>query len=500
MASEEWWCQKCFQPLNLSFEEDSRDIWNKLSTRVNSKKTLLPPGAPSSVLPFEDVTVWKSESDDDEHWEDNGCFMEIPAIQESTMNLGSVFRVASEISSVCHPLCTKCVNEVEKQLLAAQEDSKRQREGLKVLCSSLMSPSENGLTTPRPSNVLIANVKSLKATKSEAKGPSLKRKTIMLDSLVTNHVRQTSPSSPPPVHASTLASTAEDLTSETEEPASATPASGEDDIDPLFGGQLPRLPKLHRDPLEEYAELSASELGQEAQNMLFEIEAYDNRIETLKKEKAALEEQDAEVKQQETQLVLETNSFASDAQAFSATDEALQDRVNRTTVHLERLGKANVYNDAFHIWFNGHFATINGLHLGRLKSNPIEWMEINSAWGQCALLLLRLSEKFNIRFRSFKPFYRGSFSSMIRVGTSPPQHLQLYGAGRKMDGGMHAFLVSMKEVADHATQVDSHFKLKYEIEDDKVGGISIKYGNLESWTKACKSVATNLKQLLSHLT
>ena len=62
------------------------------------------------------------------------------------------------------------------------------------------------------------------------------------------------------VHASTLASTAEDLTSETEEPASATPASGEDDIDPLFGGQLPRLPKLHRDPLEEYAELSASEV------------------------------------------------------------------------------------------------------------------------------------------------------------------------------------------------------------------------------------------------
>ena len=87
-------------------------------------------------------------------------------------------------------------------------------------------------------------------------------------------------------------------------------------------------------------EVNCVQLGQEAQNMLFEIEAYDNRIETLKKEKAALEEQDAEVKQQETQwedcndfispsrLVLETNSFASDAQAFSATDEALQDRVS----------------------------------------------------------------------------------------------------------------------------------------------------------------------------
>ena len=28
--------------------------------------------------------------------------------------------------------------------------------------------------------------------------------------------------------------------------------------------------------------------------------------------------------------------------------------------HLEKLKKTNVFNDAFHIWHDGHFGTING--------------------------------------------------------------------------------------------------------------------------------------------
>jgi hypothetical protein len=52
----------------------------------------------------------------------------------------------------------------------------------------------------------------------------------------------------------------------------------------------------------------------------------------------------------------------------------------------------NVFNATFHIWHVGHFATINGFRLGRLPSVPVEWTEINAAWGQTALLLTCLAK------------------------------------------------------------------------------------------------------------
>ncbi len=54
---------------------------------------------------------------------------------------------------------------------------------------------------------------------------------------------------------------------------------------------------------------------------------------------------------------------------------------------LESLTKGNVLVDAFQITHDGPFGTINGLRLGRLASQHVEWSEINAAMGQTALLL-----------------------------------------------------------------------------------------------------------------
>lgn len=54
---------------------------------------------------------------------------------------------------------------------------------------------------------------------------------------------------------------------------------------------------------------------------------------------------------------------------------------------LEKLSSINVLNAAFHIWQQGSFCTINGFRLGTLPHSPVEWNEINAAWGQTALLL-----------------------------------------------------------------------------------------------------------------
>jgi hypothetical protein len=67
-------------------------------------------------------------------------------------------------------------------------------------------------------------------------------------------------------------------------------------------------------------------------------------------------------------------------------------QIERTSAHLERLRRTNVYNDAFHIWHEGPFATISGFRLGRTPNCPVEWDEINAAWGQAVLLLHTLAQ------------------------------------------------------------------------------------------------------------
>lgn len=97
---------------------------------------------------------------------------------------------------------------------------------------------------------------------------------------------------------------------------------------------------------------------------------------------------------------------------------------------LDRLKKTNVFNATFHIWYlfvysaseslslsfcvllylnlflrcpyfrhSGQFGTINNFRLGRLPSVPVEWNEINAAWGQTVLLLHALANKMGLRFQ-----------------------------------------------------------------------------------------------------
>ena len=65
--------------------------------------------------------------------------------------------------------------------------------------------------------------------------------------------------------------------------------------------------------------------------------------------------------------------------------------IEQTVRQLERLRRTNVFNDAFHIWFDGPFGTVNGFRLGRLPSVAVEWDEINAAWGMACLLLTTMA-------------------------------------------------------------------------------------------------------------
>jgi beclin 1 len=76
-------------------------------------------------------------------------------------------------------------------------------------------------------------------------------------------------------------------------------------------------------------------------------------------------------------------------QLLQAEDEyrSLDSQLRATQCQLEKLKKTNVFNATFHIWHAGHFGTINGFRLGRLPSVPVDWNEVNTAWGRATIVL-----------------------------------------------------------------------------------------------------------------
>jgi hypothetical protein len=76
-------------------------------------------------------------------------------------------------------------------------------------------------------------------------------------------------------------------------------------------------------------------------------------------------------------------------QLLQAEDEyrSLDSQLRATQCQLEKLKKTNVFNATFHIWHAGHFGTINGFRLGRLPSVPVDWNEVNTAWGRDTIVL-----------------------------------------------------------------------------------------------------------------
>ena len=67
-------------------------------------------------------------------------------------------------------------------------------------------------------------------------------------------------------------------------------------------------------------------------------------------------------------------------------------QIDHSTAQLDRLERTNIYNDVFHIWYDGPFGTISGFRLGRTSSHPVPWEEINAAWGQAVLLLHTMAQ------------------------------------------------------------------------------------------------------------
>ncbi|TKY89482.1 hypothetical protein EX895_002013 [Sporisorium graminicola] len=205
---------------------------------------------------------------------------------------------------------------------------------------------------------------------------------------------------------------------------------------------------------------------------------------------------------------------------------------------LARLQATNVYTDAFCIGHSGGIATINGLRLGRLPGQPVEWNEINAAWGQTTLLLDVLSRKLNIAFRGYRLIPKGSFSVVYRYEDVRSQHhssassgsaflaptaeaaeadgeergektvYELYGSSdwqigrllqsRRFDHAQTGFLACLKQVVEYAAREDDGFQAPHAINKDKIGEASIRlqFGSDETWTRALRHVLVTCNRVL----
>ncbi|KAK0630110.1 autophagy protein Apg6-domain-containing protein [Bombardia bombarda] len=265
-----------------------------------------------------------------------------------------------------------------------------------------------------------------------------------------------------------------------------------------------------------------------------EVRKLEQERAALDAELLALEEESQQLDGHEEAFWRERNAFASRLADFQSERDSINSKFDHDSRQLEKLQRSNVYNDTFCISHDGTFATINGLRLGRLSDAPVDWPEINAAWGHALLLLVTVADKLGYRFEGYEPRPMGSTSRIIRLeppaspassrlttraASAPPpppkRHvLDLFSSGdmplgltfmhRKFDNAMTAFLELVRQLGNHVQQQTAAggnaLSLPYRIEGDKIGDASIKLGIAQDdgWTKACKLTLTCCKFLLAH--
>ncbi|CCT62835.1 related to Beclin 1 (coiled-coil myosin-like BCL2-interacting protein) [Fusarium fujikuroi] len=261
-----------------------------------------------------------------------------------------------------------------------------------------------------------------------------------------------------------------------------------------------------------------------------ELKKLESEKTSLDEELVALEEESRQLDKEEEKFWRERNEFATKMGEFQAEKDSINAKYSNDSQLLEKLQRSNVYNDTFCISHDGSFATINGLRLGRLSNKPVDWPEINAAWGHALLLLVTVADKLSYRFDGYDPQPMGSTSRIIRyevpspsssrigsraVNAPPKKHvLELYSSGdmplgltfmhRRFDNAMVGFLELVRQLGGYVHRqteaTGTPLSLPYKIDGDKIGDVSIKLGIAQDdgWTKACKLTLTCCKFLLAH--
>ncbi|KAL1501873.1 hypothetical protein ABEB36_007116 [Hypothenemus hampei] len=266
------------------------------------------------------------------------------------------------------------------------------------------------------------------------------------------------------------------------------------------------LKNVEREPKLSNLEKELNDLTEEEQRLLEELEALKVEEEATLKAIAEQEEIGKNIVEEENRYWKEYVRHKRDWLEAEDEGRSLKCQLGVAETQLEKLRSTNVFNATFHIWHKGHFGTINNFHLGTLPSAPIQWSEINTAWGQTTLLFCALMRKINFTLKRFKPVPYGSHSYIEDLQEN--KKIPLYGTGgtkylwnSQFDNGMIAFLDCVQQFTEKIEELEKKkFKFPYKITHGRiVDSDNIMYSlrttiiSEEQWTKALKYMLTNLK-------
>lgn len=275
-----------------------------------------------------------------------------------------------------------------------------------------------------------------------------------------------------------------------------------------YQSSLDRLDKEYAEALSEEDFLKEKIKAEEEERKL---EAAIKEVEH-QKEEVMLQLQDVDRKTKDFQALEEKfwhdcNDFKLNLTVHQEDRDGILAKIEVVQSQLELLKRTNVLNDAFHIWHDGEFGTINNFRLGRLPNTPVEWDEINAAWGQACLLLHTMAQYCRLNFSQYRIIPMGSYPKVADNKNT----YELFGPvnlfwSTRYDKAMTFYLACLKEFAEFANTRDRAaniapekcFTLPYRIENDKVEGLTItqSFNRQEKWTKALKYTLCNLKWAL----
>uniref|UniRef100_A0A5F9CBP1 Atg6 BARA domain-containing protein n=1 Tax=Oryctolagus cuniculus TaxID=9986 RepID=A0A5F9CBP1_RABIT len=156
--------------------------------------------------------------------------------------------------------------------------------------------------------------------------------------------------------------------------------------------------------LEQMNEVDSEQLQKELRELALEEERLVQELEDVEKNRRTVAE-NLEKVQAEAECEFKRQQLELDDELKS-----VENQMHYAQMQLDKLKKTNVFNATFHIWHSGQFGTINNFRLGRLPSVPVEWNEINAAWGQTVLLLHALANKMGLKFQRYRLVPYGNHS------------------------------------------------------------------------------------------
>lgn len=240
-----------------------------------------------------------------------------------------------------------------------------------------------------------------------------------------------------------------------------------------YNNYLQKLEQTDDKPDIEQLQQELNDLEQEEQRLTTELQKLSCEEEAVRATIQFKEEERQRLDAEEEKFRREYTKHRRDLMLTEDDYRSLECQVAYAQAQLDKLRKTNVFNCTFHIWHAGHFGTINTFRLGRLPSAPVDWSEINAAWGQTALLLAALARKVNLTFRKYRlvPFGNHSYIEVLGEG----KELPLYGTGgfkffwdTKFDAAMVAFLDCLTQFKEEVEKGDTGFCLPYRMDKGKI--------------------------------